>query len=59
MSNTETNDADTNMANGEPENKASEPTNMSSFVIEEVTITVKNMDTTDAERENVSILSKR
>ena len=47
------------MANGEVDNKPSEATNMSSFVIEEVTISVKNMDSSDAEGENVSIVIKR
>ena len=47
------------MANGEVDNKPSEATNMSSFVIEEVTISVKNVDSSEAEGENVSIVVKR
>ena len=59
LTNAESNDGDSGMANGEVDNKPSEASNMSSFVIEEVTISVKNMDSSDAEGENVSIVVKR
>ena len=59
LTNAESNDDDSGMANGEVDNKPSEASNMSSFVIEEVTISVKNMDSSDAEGENVSIVVKR
>merc|ERR1712136_325465 len=52
LTNAESNDDDSGMANGEVDNKPSEASNMSSFVIEEVTISVKNMDSSDAEGEN-------
>ena len=59
LTNAKSNDDDSGMANGEVDNKPSEASNMSSFVIEEVTISVKNMDSSDAEGENVSIVVKR
>ena len=59
LTNAESNVDDSGMANGEVDNKPSEASNMSSFVIEEVTISVKNMDSSDAEGENVSIVIKR
>ena len=59
LTNAESNVDDSGMANGEVDNKPSEASNMSSFVIEEVTISVKNMDSSDAEGENVSIVVKR
>ena len=59
LTNAESNDDDSGMANGEVDNKPSEASNMSSFVIEEVTISVKNMDSSDAEGENVSIVVKQ
>ena len=56
---TETNDVDSNMTNGDEEDKPTEAASMSSLVIEEVTITVKNMDATDAEGGNVSMIYKK
>ena len=59
LTNAKSNVDDSGMANGEVDNKPSEASNMNSFVIEEVTISVKNMDSSDAEGENVSIVIKR
>ena len=59
LANTEPNNDDCDIANGDADDKPSEATNMSSFVIEEVTISVKNVDSSDAEGENVSIVVKR
>ena len=59
LANTESNNDDCDMENGDADDKPSEATNMSSFVIEEVTISVKNVDSSDAEGENVSIVVKR
>ena len=59
LANAESNKNDCDIANGDADDKPSEATNMSSFVIEEVTISVKNVDSSDAEGENVSTVVKR
>ena len=55
---TNNNEDDCYIKNGDEDDKPREAASMNSLVIEEVTITVKNMDTTEGENGNVSMIVK-